>query len=58
MRFDSIISHIGVMKGMPKSDRVDPIDSNWDTSLPPGQYAPAVYMDESVKAACYCYGSY
>ena len=58
MRFDSIISHLCVMKGMPESDTVDGIDPNWDTSLPRGRYAPAVFTDESVRAACYCYGSY
>ena len=55
-RFDSLISHLCVMKGFPDSGG-GVKDPKLDFDLPPGRLAPAVYTDEQVRAAGYCYGT-
>ena len=55
-RFDSLISHLCVMKGFPDSGRAE-LDPKYDFRLPTGRHAPAVFTDETVRAAGYCYGT-
>ena len=55
-RFDSLISHLCVMKGFPDAGCGE-MDPNFDFRLPTGRLAPAVYTDEQVRAAGYCYGT-